>query len=97
MAKVIKKRKRIKVFAVLIALLLLSAVIYIGYILLDMPIRNIVIKGTTILKDQDIIEKVGIEDYPSFLRTSTNKIKKTLEKDPYVEKVTVKKLFLISL
>lgn len=92
MAKVIKKRKRIKVFAVLIALLLLSAVIYIGYILLDMPIRNIVIKGTTILKDQDIIEKVGIEDYPSFLRTSTNKIKKTLEKDPYVEKVTVKKI-----
>lgn len=92
MAKVIKKRKRIKVFAVLIALLLLSAVIYIGYILLDMPIRNIVIKGTIILKDQDIIEKVGIEDYPSFLRTSTNKIKKTLEKDPYVEKVTVKKI-----
>lgn len=92
MAKVIKKRKRIKVFAVLIALLLLSAVIYIGYILLDMPIRNIVIKGTTILKDQDIIEKAGIEDYPSFLRTSTNKIKKTLEKDPYVEKATVKKL-----
>lgn len=92
MAKVIKKRKRIKVFAVLIALLLLSAVIYIGYILLDMPIRNIVIKGTTILKDQDIIEKAGIEDYPSFLRISTNKIKKTLEKDPYVEKATVKKL-----
>ncbi len=92
MAKVIKKRKKIKVFAVLIALLLLSAVIYIGYILLDMPIRNIVIKGTTILKDQDIIEKVGIEDYPSFLRTSTNKIKKTLEKDPYVETLTVKKL-----
>lgn len=92
MVKVIKKRKRIKVFAVLIALLLLSAVIYIGYILLDMPIRNIVIKGTTILKDQDIIEKAGIEDYPSFLKTSTNKIKKTLEKDPYVEKATVKKL-----
>lgn len=93
MAKVIKKRKKLKVVAVFFALLILGAISYVSYLLLDMPIKNIEIEGTTLLSDQDIIEQAGIEDYPSFLRTSTHSIKKKLLKNSYVEEVKVSKLF----
>ena len=93
MAKVIKKRRKLKIVAVLLFLLILFGIGFVGYVLLDMPIRNILIKGNTLLKDQEIIEQAGIEDYPSFLRTTAHKIKKNLSDNPYIESVKVHKQF----
>lgn len=93
MAKVIKKRKKLKIVAVLLFLLILSSICYISYILLDMPIKNILIKGNTILKDQEIIEQANLQDYPSFLRTTSHKIKKNLKNSPYIASVHVRKQF----
>lgn len=93
MAKVIKKRKKIKIVAVFLFLLILSIVCYGSYLLMDMPIKNILIKGNIILKDQEIIEEANIEDYPSFLRTTSHKIKKNLQNNPYIASIHVKKTF----
>ncbi len=93
MAKVIKKRKKLKIVAVLIFLFIFSGICFVSYLLLDMPIRNILIKGNEILSDQEIIELAQIEDYPSFLRTTSYKIKKRLKTNPYIEKIIVKKQF----
>ena len=91
MAKVKKIKKRIKIIPVFFALIILSVVGYISYILLDMPINNILIKGNNILADQEIIELANIEDYPSFLRTTSHGIKKKLIKNPYIHDIKVKK------
>lgn len=91
MAKVIKKKKKLKLVPVFLFLLIIGIIGYGSYLLLDMPIRNIVIKGTEILKDQEVIEQAGLENYPSFLQTTSHKIKKRLSTNPYVENVKVKK------
>ena len=93
MAKVIKKRKKIKIVAVFLFLLIVSIIGYGSYLLMDMPIKNILIKGNIIVKDQEIIEGAGIEDYPSFLKTTSRKMKKRLEKNPYIASVHIKKEF----
>ncbi len=93
MAKVIKKRKKLKLVAVFLFLVIVAGISYISYLLLDMTIKNILIKGNTIVKDQEIIEQANIEDYPSFLRTTSHKIKKSLRNNPYIASVKVKKRF----
>ncbi len=93
MAKKIVKKKRLKIIPFLIFLVLLGIFSYISYLLLDMPIKNIVIKGTTILSDQEILELANIDDYPSFLRTTSHGIKKKLKTNSYINDVKVHKAF----
>jgi len=56
-----------------------------------MPIKNIYIKGNTILSDNDILSISKIDNYPSFLLTSNNEIEKRLKANEYVKDVKVKK------
>lgn len=88
--KKVKKRK-IKYGRIVIALCFLVIIGSIIYEILNIPIKNIYIKGNNFLKDQEIIELAKIENYPSFIRTSASKIEKTLEKDTYIKEATVKK------
>ncbi len=77
-----------KFFKFLLFLVILGLIIY--YVSKE-PIRNIVIKGTNYLTDEEIIEAGGIEDYPSFLGTSSLKVEKKIKKLPLVKSVDVKK------
>lgn len=88
--KQIKKRK-IKYGRIIIALCFLAIIISIFYEILNIPIKNIYIKGNNYLKDQEIIEMSGIENYPSLIRTSSSKIKRKLEKETFIKKANVKK------
>ena len=56
-----------------------------------MIIKNIYIKGNDILTDEVIIEESNIDNYPSFLLTSSNKVKDRLNNNNYIDKVTIKK------
>ena len=60
---------------------------------LNTSIKNITIKNTKYLKDDYILYLAGLEDYPSFYYTTSKKIRKKLEKSPYIESVDVKKGF----
>ncbi len=61
------------------------------YFLSNVHIKNIVIVGNKLLKDIDVIEAAGVEDYPSFLKTSNNSIEKGVKALPLVKSVKVKK------
>lgn len=93
MAKKMKKKKKLKMLPVLIFLLIVFfAFIFIKYFL-DLKIRNIYVYNTKFLSDQEIIEMANLEQYPSFLKTSSSVIEKKILKNTLVKEVKVKKKF----
>lgn len=93
MAKKLVKKRKIKFLNLLLVLLILGVFALLIFLVLNTKIKNIVILGTEHLKDDEIIEKASIKNYPSFFLTSTTKMQKKLEKDPFIEKVTIKRKF----
>lgn len=93
-----KKNKRIKLrilpFFILILIILLSTGIF--YLLTLIPIKNIYVKGNNYIKDQSIIESANIQNYPSFLKTTSKSIKKNINKNPYIKNVKVSKRLISS-
>ncbi len=90
MTKKVKRRKfSFKKFSIFILFLL----VLIGstYYLSNIPIKNIVIKGTYYLTDEQIIETAKLENYPSFIKTSKSTIQKRLEDIEIVKDVSVSK------
>ena len=91
MAKKIKKKTKLR----LIPILLLLIIIVIGYFLvsffMNVRIKNIYITGNKRLTDQEVIELAGIENYPSFAKTTINVMTKKIKKNPYVKDVKITK------
>ena len=90
MTKKVKRRKfSFKKFSIFILFLL----VLIGstYYLSNIPIKNIVIKGTYYLTDEQIIETAKLENYPSFIKTSKSTIQKRLEDIEIVKDVSISK------
>ena len=90
MARKVKKRK-IKILPLLILIIVILGIVLTCKFFLDRPISNIVVKNTTYLRDDYILELGGIKDYPSFLLTSSSKVEKKIKKSPYINKVNVKR------
>ena len=91
MTKKIVKKRKIKVFNLLLVLLIPAALSFGIYFSLQIPIQGIVLKNTNYLNDDDILELAGIKDYPSFFLTSGKEIENKLKKSPYIYKVKLLK------
>lgn len=72
-------------------LLFLCIIIFAIRSLSKVPIKHILITGTNYLTDDEIIEVASIENYPSFINTSSSKIKKKIKSLPLVKSVTIQK------
>ena len=94
MAKKVKKKVKIRILPILIVIVIIGLIIGCGYLLTLIPIKNIYITGNNYLTDQELIELAKIDDYPSFLTTTILSMKKNLQKNPYIKKVTIKKKLL---
>lgn len=93
MAKKVIKKKKLRVFRLLI-ILLIAVVLFVGIDLyLNTSIKNIIVSGTNYLKDDYILELAEVKDYPGFFFTASSNIKKKLESSPYIKKATIKKRF----
>ena len=93
MGKKIVKRKKLKIFRLLLVILVLGGIVLAMELYLNTRIKNITIKGTNYLKDDYILYLASLEDYPSFYYTTKGRIKKKLEKSPYIKEVKIKKGF----
>lgn len=91
MAKKTEKHVRLKILPLLITLAILLVLSVSFYLLTLVPIKNIYISGNKYLTDQEIIELAKIDDYPSFLRTTTSKLKNRLKKNTYIKNVKITK------
>ncbi len=86
-----KKKRRLKVRNVLLVLTLITIILLGLAFLTDVKINNIVIKGNVLYSDWEIIEKAGLDDYPSSLKTLSSKIEGRLEEDAYIKEVKVER------
>lgn len=89
--KIKEKKRRIKVRNVFSVMLLSALVALISYLLLQIPIGSIVIRGNSRMKDQEIIDIAGLREYPSTLKTTSLAIKKRLEQNDFILKAKVEK------
>ncbi len=91
MAKKIIKKRKLKLHNLLLVLFLLGVLSFSVYLLLAIPVKNIIIKNTTYLNDDMILELGGIKDYPKFFLTSSRKVEKKISQSPYIDSCKLKK------
>lgn len=85
------KKRRLKIKNILILLLILIMLYFgINYIL-HIKIKNIYIINNNIVPDKDIINNAKLEEYPSFLLTTSKEIKNNILKNNYIKEVSVTK------
>lgn len=91
MAKKIVKRRKIKILNLLIFITVLAVLSFGVYIFINIPTKNIVIKGTSYLNDDYIIELANIKDYPKFIQINNHSISNKIIKSKYIDSVKIKK------
>ena len=91
MTKRRRKKRRLKIKNILIFILIIITISLTGYYFVTLPIKNIYIKGNNIVTDNDIIEESEINNYPSFLLTSTFKMEHKLKKNKFIDKARITK------
>lgn len=97
MAKKMKKKRKIKWIPLLIFLLLLILMFFLVSFFMNVRIQNIYVHNNKILTDQEIIELAGIQEYPSFLKSSTTKMENEVKKNPYIKSVEIKRGFIATI
>lgn len=93
MGKKIVKRRKIKLFNFFLVLLILGGCSFGVWYLLQVPVQNIIVKGTTYLNDDYLLELGEIRDYPKFFLTSSRLVEKKIEKSNYVSSVKLSKKY----
>ncbi len=87
--KVKKVRLNIKAFILLLLIFYLIGMLL--YTFFTMPIKNIYIKNTNLLTDNEIIEIAGLKEYPSIFKTSAHSLETKIANLDLVTKVDVTK------
>ena len=94
MAKKIVKRRKLKLISIFLFILIAIVLYFLIKFSLEFKIQNIYVHNTKYLNDEYIIELAGIEEYPSFILSFSNKLESNLLQSPYIRNATVKKAFL---
>ena len=91
MKKKIVKKTKIKLFNLILFLLVLTGLFFSCKYLIEQPIKNILITGTTYLEDDYIIDLAKVRDYPPFLLYNSQSAKKRVAKSNYIDSCKIKK------
>ena len=86
-----KKNKKKIILKILIIIIILGSL---TFYFKNMKIKNNYVTGNNNLKDQEIIELAGINNYPNLFQISSRKIEKKIKLNPLIASVKVKKTFL---
>lgn len=86
-----KKRLKLKLSRVILLLLFLALIYYLYFYIIGDNIKHIYIKGNSVLSDQEIIDIANLQDYPSFLKTTSLGIKRRLKANMFIKNVIVRK------
>ena len=72
-------------------ILLVYFVLFFGYNIANLHIKNIYIHDNEFFTDQEIIELADLTDYPPYINTYFNNIKNKLLENNYIKKVNIKR------
>lgn len=93
MAKKIVKKRKLKVFRLLLIVFVPIGLFFGVYSYLKLPISNLIVRGNNYLEDDYILKLAGVYDYPSFWLTKLRKGESNLEKSNYIVKADIKRKF----
>ena len=93
MAKKIVKKKKLKLIPFLIVLIVSGGLFFGVHLFMNVKTKNIIVKNTSYLNDDYILELANVIDYPSFYTLKTKKIENTLEESPYIKSVDIDRDF----
>ena len=93
MSKTLKKKRKIKMKGLIIFLLVLFFLSLNIYYILNVKIKNIVIKNTSYINDDEIIYLGKLENYPKFFLLNKKQVKKRIMNSPYISDVRIKKKY----
>ena len=93
MAKKIVKKRKLKVFRLLLIVFVPIGLFFGVYSYLKLPISNLIVRGNNYLEDDYILKLAGVYDYPSFWLTKLRKGENNLEKSNYIVKADIKRKF----
>lgn len=82
-----KKKKKVKILnipRIIVFLLLIYIVVSLGIFVYKEKVHHYEIKGIDYYKEIDIIRKLDLQDYPSFVSINANELKNKLEEDPLI-------------
>lgn len=85
-----KKKRKLKIFRVLLLLLFLAVIGLFFYLLSKMKVKGYYIVGNTYYSDNQILEKTGLDKYPSYLFTNSFIISQKVKKDNLIENIKIK-------
>ncbi len=91
MAKKIVKKRKLRVFRLLLILLVLSGLFFGVYNYLKLPINNLIVIGNEYLDDDYILKLAGVTNYPSFWMSNMYKREKKLKTSSYISDAKIKR------
>lgn len=86
-----KIRKKFNILKFFIFCLIIYIFVSVFIFLCNINIKNIIVSNNYYLTEEEIIETAKLENYPSFFRTTKNKIRKNLIKNNLIEDVKIEK------
>lgn len=93
MTKKIVKRKKLRVFRLLLLLFAIAIISFFVYLYVTTNTQNIIIKGNNYISDEEVLQETDLKNYPSFILTMPSKIQKKLAKNEYIKSVKVRRKF----
>lgn len=85
------KKKHLNFKGLILVLLIVYLIGMFFYTFFTMPIKNIYIKGTKLISDNEIIEVAGIKKYPSIFKISKKSLSKKIKSLELVKGVSITK------
>lgn len=93
MTKTIVKRKKLRVFRLLLLLFVIAIISFFVYLYVTTNTQNIIIRGNNYISDEEVLQETDLKNYPSFILTMPSKIQKKLAKNEYIKSVKVRRKF----
>ena len=93
MSKKIVKKRKLKLFNFFIVLLVLTGLFFAVYFILQIRVKNIIVKNTTYLNDDYVLELAGVKNYPKFFLTNNFKVEKKLKTSKYISNAKLHRRF----
>lgn len=84
-----KTRKILNIPRIIVFLLVIYIIVSIGMFVYKEKVHHYEISGLYYYKEIDIIRKLNLQDYPSFLSINKKELKNTLESDPLIAKADI--------
>ena len=88
-----KKKRKLKLSRIFLVLVVLAIIGFIIDFFVRIPVRGYYISGNTYYTDWQILEKTGLDKYPSFALTSSFSVSQKVKNDDLIKKIKIKKTF----